>query len=261
VKGDAAVGAGHADRLYHFAPSLVHRLRPECKLVAALAFVLVVVLTPRDQFWAFGGYAVLLAAVVAVARIPPGLIARRMLVEVPFVLFAVAMPFVARGERVDVIGVAVSVEGLYGAWNVLAKATLGVVCSILLAATTEFRDLLVGLQRLRMPQLLVQIMTFMVRYGDVVTDEMRRMRIARESRGFVARDLRQLPVVARSAGALFIRCFERGERVHLAMLSRGYDGRLRAVGHPAASVGQWTRALALPVAALLVAIIAGVAQW
>jgi cobalt/nickel transport system permease protein len=67
-------------------------------------------------------------------------------------------------------------------------------------------------------------MSFMVRYLDVVTDEMRRMKVARESRGFTARNPRHWPVVARSAGALFIRSYERGERVHLAMLSRGYTG-------------------------------------
>jgi cobalt/nickel transport system permease protein len=53
---------------------------------------------------------------------------------------------------------------------------------------------------------------------------MRRMRIARESRGFSGGSLRSWPVVARSAGALFIRSYERGERVHLAMLARGYEG-------------------------------------
>ena len=87
-----------------------------------------------------------------------------------------------------------------------------------------------------MPNLLVQIMGFMVRYLDVVTDEMRRMRVARESRGFTARDVRHWPVIARSAGALFIRSYERGERVHLAMLSRGYTGtmpRLQHVDHTA----------------------------
>ena len=91
-----------------------------------------------------------------------------------------------------------------------------------------------GLERLRVPNLLVQIMGFMVRYLDVVTDEMRRMRVARESRGFTARDVRHWPVIARSAGALFIRSYERGERVHLAMLSRGYTGtlpRLSATDH------------------------------
>jgi len=146
--------------------------------------------------------------------------------EVPFVVFALLMPFIATGPRVDVLGVAVSQPGLAAAWALLVKGTLGVLASLTLAATTEPRDLLAGLERLRVPNLLVQIMGFMVRYLDVVTDEMRRMRVARESRGFSARDVRHWPVIARSAGALFIRSYERGERVHLAMLSRGYTGTL-----------------------------------
>ena len=250
------MGADHptpgAHRLYLPGSSPVHRLEPHCKLVATVGFVLVVVLTPREQFWAFGAHAALLAAVAAVARIPATVVLRRMLIETPFVLFAVLLPFVATGPRTTVLGVAVSVEGLYGAWNILAKGTLGVVASILLAATTDLRDLLIGLQRLRMPSLLVQIMTFMLRYADVVTDEMRRMRIARESRGFVARDLRQVPVLARSAGALFIRSYERGERVHLAMLSRGYDGTMPVVDEPVTTRRQWAVALTLPAAAALV---------
>ena len=106
------------------------------------------------------------------------------------------------------------------------KGTLGVLASLTLAATTEPQDLLAGLERLRLPVQLVQIMAFMVRYLDVVTGEMHRMRIAREARGFDARNPRHWPVLARSAGALFIRSYERGERVHLAMLSRGYTGRM-----------------------------------
>jgi cobalt/nickel transport system permease protein len=133
------------------------------------------------------------------------------------------MPFVATGPRVDVLGLSLSEAGLLGAWGLLAKGSLGVVASLTLAATTEPRDLLVGLERLRVPGQLVQIIGFMVRYLDVVTDEMRRMRIARESRGFTGRGLRTWPVMARTAGALFIRSYERGERVHLAMLSRGHQ--------------------------------------
>jgi len=64
----------------------------------------------------------------------------------------------------------------------------------------------------------------------VVTDEMQRMKVARTSRGFSARNPTHWPVVARAAGALFIRSYERGERVHLAMLSRGYDGRMPPQG-------------------------------
>jgi cobalt/nickel transport system permease protein len=147
-----------------------------------------------------------------------------MVVEVPFVVFALLMPFVATGPRVEVLGVALSEAGLLAAWGLLAKGTLGVMASLTLAATTEPRDLLVGLERLRVPSQLVQIIGFMIRYLDVVTDEMRRMRIARESRGFRGGPLRSWPVLARTAGALFIRSYERGERVHLAMVSRGYTG-------------------------------------
>lgn len=233
----------------------MHDLPAECKLVAAVSFVLVVVVTPRDRFVAFGAYAVLLAALATAARVPAGIVLRRMVIELPFVAFALLLPFVAIGEQVQVAGVGLSVEGLYGAWNVLAKGTLGVVCSILLAATTDLRALLAGLSRLRMPSVLVQILTFMLRYADLIAAEMHRMRIARESRGFHARDLRHLPMVARSAGALFIRCYERGERVHLAMLSRGYTGQMPELGVPAATPGHWAAAAVLPGMAMVVALL------
>jgi cobalt/nickel transport system permease protein len=225
------------------------------KLVSALAFVLVVVATPYRRVWVFGVYAVLLMSVAVASRVPLRLLARRMAVELPFVVFAVLLPFISRGERVEVLGVGLSVSGLWGAWSVLAKASLGVATSILLAATTDLRALIAGLDRLRMPTLLVQIMTLMIRYADVITDELRRMQIARASRGFVARDIRSLPVVAKSAGALFIRSYERGERVHLAMLSRGYDGSFPLAG-PGAAPRQWITGMALPGAAALVAIAA-----
>lgn len=242
----------HHHHLYRPGDTVVHRLPPHCKLVAVLAFVLIVVSTPRTQFWAFGVYAGLLVAVAMLARIPLTVVVRRMVVEVPFVAFAVLLPFISRGERVAVLGIALSESGLLGAWNILAKGSLGVIASILLAATTEPRTLLLGLERLHMPQLMVQIMQFMFRYANVITSEMHRMRIARESRAFEARDLRQVRVVAQSAGALFIRSYERGERVHLAMLSRGYDGTMPAIIDIRAGSAAWATAAVLPALALVV---------
>lgn len=220
------MGAGHGHTLHYHGHSPIHRAPAHLKILALLGFVLVVVATPRDWFPAFGLYLLLLGIVVGVSRVPPAYLLKRMLVEVPFVVFALLLPFVAHGPRTEVLGITVSEPGLLAAWGLLAKATLGVLASLTLAATTEPQHLLAGLERLRLPSLLVQIMGFMVRYLDVVTTEMQRMRIARESRGFSARDPRQWPVLARSAGALFIRSYERGERVHLAMLSRGYTGKL-----------------------------------
>ncbi|MGW6732855.1 cobalt ECF transporter T component CbiQ [Streptomyces sp. NPDC055013] len=249
------MGAGHAHRLYRHGHSPVHGLPPHTKLAATFAFVVVVVSTPREAMWAFGLYAVLLAVVAGVARVPAGFLLKRLLIEVPFVAFAVLLPFVAEGEQVEVLGMSLSVSGLWGAWNVLAKGTLGVAASVLLASTTELRELLLGLQRLKLPPLLVQIASFMIRYGDVIADEMRRMRIARESRGFEAKGVRHWGVLAKSAGALFIRSYERGERVHLAMISRGYAGSMPVIDEVTASRAQWSYALTLPFTALVVCVL------
>ncbi|GGK12869.1 cobalt ECF transporter T component CbiQ [Streptomyces camponoticapitis] len=249
------MGAGHAHKLYRHGHSPVHALPPHCKLAAVLCFVLVVVSTPREAVWAFGLYAVLLAGVAALARVPAGFLLRRMLIEVPFVAFAVLMPFVVPGDQVQFLGLSLSVPGLWGAWNVLAKGTLGVAASVLLASTTELRALLLGLQRLKLPPMLVQIASFMIRYGDVITDELRRMSIARRSRGFEARGVRHWGVLGKSAGALFIRSYERGERVHLAMMSRGYTGTMPVIDEMTASRAQWTSAAALPLSALAVCLL------
>ena len=227
TRAAADMGAGHGHKLHYHGHSRIHRAPAHVKIATLVVFMLTVVATPREWYPVFAGYFALVLGVIVVSQVPFGYIAKRMVVEVPFVVFALLMPFVATGPRVDVLGLSVSEAGVLAAWGLLAKGTLGVMASLTLAATTEPRDVLVGLERLRVPSQLVQIVGFMVRYLDVVTDEMRRMRIARESRGFSGRGLRAWPVYARTAGALFVRSYERGERVHLAMLSRGYDGRAR----------------------------------
>lgn len=250
------MGAGHVHRLYRHGHTPVHRLPAHVKLLALVGFVFVVVATPREAFWAFGVYAVLLGAVAVIAAVPARFILRRMVVEIPFVVFALLLPFLAVGPQVEVLGLSLSEDGLLAGWNILAKGTLGVVASILLAATTDARALLMAMQRLRVPPVLVEITSFMVRYADVIADEMRRMKIARESRGFEPTRRRALQVVASSAGALFIRSYERGERVHLAMLSRGYNGRLPSLEVQQASASAWVAAAALPATALVVSVLA-----
>ncbi|MFI7075677.1 cobalt ECF transporter T component CbiQ [Micromonospora sp. NPDC049903] len=241
--------------LYRESASPVHRLPPEVKIAAMVAFTVAVVATPREALWAFGVYALLVAAVAALARVPAGWLLLRSTIELPFVLFAVALPFLGTGDRVDVLGLALSVDGLYGAGNILAKGTLGVWASLLLAATTTTRDLIVGLDRLRCPQILTQIATFMLRYLEVLVGEARRMRIARISRGDDPRFLWQVRGFAVGIGALFLRAFERGERVYLAMRSRGYTGRMPVSwsGTGAATTGQWLLAATVPVLAGTVA--------
>jgi len=248
------VGAGHGGVLgaaYVAGDTPVHRLEPHLKLVAVLGFALVVVATPVHAPWAwvaYAGYLALVLGVAALAHVRPGRLVRGLAVEVPFVVFALLLPVVARGPRVDVLGLSLSESGLTAAGGLLAKATLSVLAATVLAATTQPRELVRGLERLRLPSVLVQILMFMFRYADVV-GELRRMRVARESRGFRGRHIGALRVLGPAAGSLFIRSYERGERVHLAMLSRGYTGQMPSGPAAAVPAQAWLTALALPLAA------------
>jgi cobalt/nickel transport system permease protein len=99
---------------------------------------------------------------------------------------------------------------------------------------------------------------FAVRYLQVVLEELRRLQLARVARGDDARWLWQARTVARTAGALAMRCFERGERVHGAMLARGFTGRMPDVASaPRGSARAWLAAAAAALPAALATIAAG----
>src|SRR4029450_13775173 len=240
------MGGAHAHPLYVPGTSPLHRAPPQCKIAATLLFVLAVVATPREAFWAFGLYGLLLATLAAVARIPPATLATRLLTHLPCLAFAFFLPIVGHGERVEVLGMSLAVGGLWGAWNILVKGTLGGVASAILAPPPPGPELRGGLERLRLPRTLTVIAGFMIRYADVIADEVRRMRIARISRGHDPRWIWQARAVAASAGTLFIRSYERGERVYLAMVSRGYAGSMPVLQDLEATRGQWLAPPPLP---------------
>ena len=243
----------HSHALYVHGHTWLHGLAPQAKLAAQFLFVVAVVATPREAVWAFGVYALIVVGLVVAARLPAAFVAKRLLFEVPFILFAVLLPFVGRGERVDVLGLSLSAEGLWGAWNIVAKATLGLAVSIVVAATTTMPEFLRGFERLHLPRAFTSTLSFMIRYTDVIADEMRRMKVARESRGYDPRWLWQAKAIGSATGALFIRSYERGERVYLSMLSRGYAGSIPRVDETPATAGTWAAALALPAFAAAVA--------
>jgi cobalt/nickel transport system permease protein len=237
---------------------LFEDLPAEAKVLATVVVVLAVVATPRHAVWAIAAHAVVLLAVVAAVRLPAGVLLRRLRIEVPFLVFAVLLPLVGRGPRVDVpvVPFTLSHEGLWAGWNIAAKGTLGVLAAVVLSATTPTADLLRGLERLRVPRVLVAIAGFMVRYLDVVVGEADRMRIARVARGDDPRWLWQARATAATGGTLFVRAYERGERVHLAMLARGYDGVLPVPDDRRAAPAALGRASVVPAVCVLIAVLA-----
>ena len=235
--------------------SAVHRLAPEVKVVATLLFVIAVLATPREAVTALGAELAIVLVVAWSAQVPLRLLAARLVVTLPFIAFAALLPLVGGGERVDVGPLSFSVEGLWGAWNIVAKAGLGVLATSVLAATADPVALLAGLHRLRAPTVLVAIAAFMVRSLHVGLAQLRLMQVARVSRGDDPRWLWQARAVASTAGTLFVRSYERGERVHLAMCARGYTGGVPYLGaRGTASATAWAVGLAPALVAVAIAV-------
>lgn len=219
--------------------SIVHRIPAWAKLVGLFMFVSAVAVTHRSLVAVFAVDAVVLGVVAVRARISPGLLARRLMVIAPFVVSALLLPFLAEGgPKVEVLGRSLSVDGSWAAWNVFAKASLGATASIIVTATTSTTALIAGLGRLRVPAVLVAIVSFMFRYLDLLSDELGRMRLAMVARCHDPRWLWQVRPVASSAGALFVRSYERGERVHQAMAARGFTGTMPAPAEATSSTAK-----------------------
>ena len=213
--------------------SPIHRLDPRAKIVGLAGVTLVAVSTPLRAWPAFVACALVLAAIAAIARIGIATIWTRLRAILPLVVFVAAfVPFARRGPAVEIGPLSLSEAGLATFALVTAKATIGALGAVLLGATTPFPEVLHGLERLRAPRLLTVIAGFMYRYVFVIADEARRMRSALAARAYRPRHLGQAAALGRLVTGLFLRSYERGERVYLAMVARGYAGampRLRAL--------------------------------
>jgi len=216
---------------YSHLESPVHQLDPRAKLVGFALLIIVCVTTPPNLCAAFAAYLGLEAAILLMSRLPWKHVLKRMLVVLPFILVVAAfLPFFSKGGGSYNLGpVTVSGHGLIVLWNVAVKSTVSVLAVILLSSTTPFPELLRGMEKLKVPHLLTTLLSFTYRYIFVLMDEMQRMRRARDSRGWSGRWLWQAKVIGHMIAALFLRSYERGERVYAAMLARGYDGGARVL--------------------------------
>jgi len=220
---------------YSCLDSFVHRLDPRTKLICSLAFILAVVLTPAGTWRVFAAYLLIILLLILLSRLPIGYVLKRSLVIFPFVVMAVVfVPFFKQGQ--EAIGfdigawhIAVTYEGLSVLINVIIKSWLCILCLIVLSSSTKFEELLHGMYRLKVPQIFVQITSFMYRYMFVLADQAMRMQMARDSRNFGLNRSNIFKTMGNMIGMLFIRSYERAERIYAAMLSRGYNGDIVVV--------------------------------
>jgi cobalt/nickel transport system permease protein len=239
--------------LYHPRPSFVHRLDPRVKLVVVVAFVLAAGLMPVG---AWAGFAALLALVITAAAasgLGAGFALRRAWIALPFALVALPLLFTVPGEpliQLPLLGWTISAEGLERFLSLMFRSWIAVQAAILLTAVTPFPDVLWALSALRVPRLLVATIAFMYRYFFVLADETARLLRARAARSAdLAGRRRPSPlwqgrVAGHMVGSLFLRSLERSERVHAAMLARGYTGEMPRLEPRALRLADWLTVLA-----------------
>ncbi len=190
--------------------SPLHLLEARTKLVGFTALIVAVLWIPAGSDFAFFAYFFLCAILMGISQIPLTYVVGRTAVILPFVVLAsLAAPW----------------RGLGGLAVLIAKAILCLLILVLLSNTTRFVELLRALRKLGCPRILVLNLSFLYRYLFVLTEEVLRMRQARDCRRVGRAPLqKELRLLGSMLGTLLVRSFERAERMYHAMLSRAYAG-------------------------------------
>ncbi len=200
---------------YSSIDSPIHRVNPRIKIISSIVFLLYVIMFAERWEWSYFACFLFLLVLVFISMVPISFVLKRAIAILPFLLFiAIFIPFFRE-------------DGIKVFTLTLVKSILSITTLILLTSTTKFSDLLNGLTKLKVPTIITTILSFMYRYFFVLIDEIERMARAMSMRTFRRNRIKAIKVLAHIIGVLFIRSYERSERVYNAMLMRGFDGRIR----------------------------------
>jgi cobalt/nickel transport system permease protein len=204
--------------------SAIHRLDPRAKVLATLGFIVAVASFGRYEVSALLPFAFFPVVLAALGGVPAAYLAKRILLALPFVLVLGAFnPLLDRQVLLQVGALDIT-----GGWLSFASMVLRLVftvsAAVVLVATTGLDGVCAALERLGLPRVFVMQIAFLHRYSFVLADESTRMLRARElranGRGLPWREFSVL------AGHLLLRTWDRAQRIHLAMLSRGFEGHI-----------------------------------
>ena len=232
--------ASEFDR-YRQGDSLLHMLDARVKVLVTVAYILSNVLLPDGAWLAFGLAWLLLLYCNWLSGLGPGFTLKRSFVALPFALAALTAIFSIPGQplahwQLGGLTLVPTDAGLLRFASVVVRSWLSVQMAILLVAVTAFPDIIHALGHLHLPAILVTIIAFLYRYLFVLTDEVLRLLRARQARSAGRPGVRaggslgwRARVAGNMAGQLFLRSYERSDRIYNAMLSRGYRGQLQTM--------------------------------
>lgn len=204
--------------------TLLSALDPRAKIVATLGFILTVVSYERYAVAALLPLALFPLILAELGGISLRLIGRTLLLAAPFAVFMGALnPWFDQQPMLQLWGHTVS-----GGWlsfaSILLRFGLTVAAGLILVAGTGFYPICAGLRALGVPQVMTTQLQLLHRYALVLGSEAARMNLARELRA----NGRAMPlaVYASLLGHLLLRAVQRSERIHQAMLARGFTGAM-----------------------------------
>jgi cobalt/nickel transport system permease protein len=214
----------------------VHRLDPRAKLLTTAVFLVTVMSFGRDDLSAIAPFFLYPMVMMGAGNLPMGYLLKRILVVLPFVaLVGIFNPLLDRA-----IVMKLGPLGISGGWvsflSILARCVLAVWVAMILVATTGFHAMCAGLERMGVPNVFVTVLLFVHRYLFVLIDEASRMARARSLRSFSRRGF-GLKAWSSLGGHLLLRTMDRAQRVHRAMLSRGFSGEVRVARRDAIRPG------------------------
>ncbi|MFA6284275.1 MAG: cobalt ECF transporter T component CbiQ [Desulfurivibrionaceae bacterium] len=201
----------------------VHRLDARAKVLVTLVFILAVVSLGKYELAALFPFFLYPAVIMALGNLPVRYLVKKVAVILPFALMVgMFNPFFDQ-----TVLVRLGPLGISGGWlsfaSILVRATLTVGAALILVGITGFPAICQALDQLGMPRIFTVQLLFLYRYLFVLTEEGGRTARARELRAFGNKGLG-----LRSYGSLIshllLRTWLRAERIHLAMLARGFTG-------------------------------------
>lgn len=215
------------------------KLDARAKLVAALLAVVAISTTPPGAWRVAAAQLILALGIGLASGASTRKLAGRLTLGIPFVLMAAALLFLTAGwER----GLAVVLKGS-AALTMLATLTL----------TTEISELVWAIRKLGAPRSVNLIASMMLRYIEMLAEEFARMSRARLARcGSSLAGVALFQVHGNQTGLLLVRSWERAERIHSAMLSRGFTGEMPETKPHRFGPAEWAVTLAVPIAFVVV---------
>ena len=243
----------HADIFDRFqeADSRMHRLDPRVKVVLTVLFILSNALLPDGAWTAFGLSWIVLLWANQLSHLGVEFTFRRSFVALPFALAALSAIFSPIGQplaewTLGPIKLIPTDFGLIKFISILIRTWLSVQAAILLVSITRFPDMIHAFEHLRVPVVLTTIISFLYRYLFVLTDEVIRLLRARKSRSATVAGFKpgrsvlwRARVTGNMAGQLFLRSYERSDRIYNAMLARGYTGQMRTLAPHIMKPSDW----------------------